>query len=477
MTHNPDGVITRAIGEFGRWQLLMIIAIFASKFAVGWHQILVVIVSPPVEFACSNATLDKCSVDCPSHDFDRNIFTETIITEWDLVCDKLWLASFTQTIVMLGILIGNYAFGALADRFGRRGPLIAAIFMQVVTGIGAAFAPWLWLYMVLRCLSTIATGGTMLTGFILLMEFTAMKYRTVVGVLFQLPFHLGHASLGLIGYLLRDWHHMQMAVSLPQILLLSYFCILPESPRWLMALGRVDQVVKTLEGAAKCNKLPTENIRHEVESYMSRTWSDEQKSTAFDLVRTKRMRVKTLCLSLNWFVIALEYFAMAQYIGQIGGNIFLNIGAAGLFQVPGNFLLIWLMNRFGRKASLIFSYVVCFVPCFIIAFLPSEPTWPTTMMGCIGMMGISMSFSNIYIYSTEMYPTVVRNSGMGLSSMIARIGSMISPFITQLQEFRPWIPAVVLGTFPVISSLVTLIFLPETLNVHMPDNIEEADSL
>lgn len=119
MTHYSGDVITRATGEFGRWQLLIIIAIFASKFAVGWHQILVVIVAPPVEFTCSNATLDKCDVDCPSHEFDKSIFTETIITQWDLVCTKTWLANFTQTVVMLGILIGNYGFGFLSDKYVR----------------------------------------------------------------------------------------------------------------------------------------------------------------------------------------------------------------------------------------------------------------------------------------------------------------------------------------------------------------------
>lgn len=269
-----------------------------------------------------------------------------------------------------------------------------------------------------------------------------------------------------------------MAVSIPQIILISYCCILPESPRWLMSLGRVDEAVKTLEGAAKCNKLPTESIRQDVENSVTATSGDEsQKGSTLDLVRTKRMRVKTMCLSLNWFVIGLEFFAMAQYIGQIGGDIFLNIGAAGLIQVPGSFLIIWIMNKFGRKAALVFSYVVCFVPCFIITFLPVEPTWPITAMGCIGMMGISMSFSIIYVYTTEMYPTVLRNSGMGVSSMIARVGSMISPFITQLKEFRPWIPPVVLGVFPVISSLITLMFLPETLYTRMPDHIEEADAL
>jgi hypothetical protein len=72
--------------------------------------------APPTSFECVNNTIDKCSDECPEHIFNRSVFKETIITEWDLVCIKGNLASLSQTINMLGILLGNMIFGTFADK-------------------------------------------------------------------------------------------------------------------------------------------------------------------------------------------------------------------------------------------------------------------------------------------------------------------------------------------------------------------------
>lgn len=71
---------------------------------------------------------------------------------------------------MLGILAGNMLFGYLSDRFGRRGPLIAAVVLQVVSGICTAFAPCFTFFLFMRFLTALATGGTMVISFVLVME-------------------------------------------------------------------------------------------------------------------------------------------------------------------------------------------------------------------------------------------------------------------------------------------------------------------
>lgn len=58
----------------------------------------------------------RCAANCSSHEFNRSIFTETIITQWDLVCDRAQLANVAQLTFMLGILVGNVLFGYLSDR-------------------------------------------------------------------------------------------------------------------------------------------------------------------------------------------------------------------------------------------------------------------------------------------------------------------------------------------------------------------------
>lgn len=178
----------------------------------------------------------------------------------------------------------------------------------------------------------------MVTSFVLVMEVIGIKWRELFSVLYQVPFNLGHLTLPLFAYYIRDWQTLQFALSIPSIILLSYFWLIPESPRWLFTVGRVDEAITILEKAAKCNNLKTENIRSELESAQSAKTEAVAKGSAFDLIRTKNMRIKTICMNFNWFVCGLCFFGVSQYVGETGGNIFKNVAISASLEIPGNLL-------------------------------------------------------------------------------------------------------------------------------------------
>jgi hypothetical protein len=93
----------------------------------------------------------------------------------------------------------------------------------------------------------------------------------------------------------------------------------------------------------------------------------------------------------------------------------------------------------------------------------------------MGKLFIAGSFAVIYNYSAELFPTVVRNSAMGLGSMCARASGALTPLITLLKSLDPMIPAVLFGTIAIISGFLTM-FLPETLNTTMPQSIEDGEN-
>lgn len=71
-----------------------------------------------------------------------------------------------------------------------------------------------------------------------------------------------------------------------------------------------------------------------------------------------------------------------------------------------------------------------------------------------------ISFPTVYLYGGELFPTVIRNVAIGTASMIARIGSMIAPFIASgLSETAHWLPPVIFGLIPLIGAVLVL-FLP-----------------
>ncbi len=79
----------------------------------------------------------------------------------------------------------------------------------------------------------------------------------------------------------------------------------------------------------------------------------------------------------------------------------------------------------------------------------------------------------VYLYAAELFPTVLRNSGVGSSSMCARIGSIIAPIVGgYLGEISTAIPVSIFATCSFVAGIVTL-FLPETKGRNLPDTLEE----
>lgn len=139
----------------------------------------------------------------------------------------------------------------LIFRYGRRLPFLAAVFLQIVAGVTTAYSINWYMFTCMRFFLAVATGGTMVTSFVLTMELVGTNYRHTIGILYQIPFNLGHLSLPLFAYYLRDWYKMQLAISLPSLVFLGYYFVLPESPRWLLTANRTDEAIKIMKVAAK----------------------------------------------------------------------------------------------------------------------------------------------------------------------------------------------------------------------------------
>lgn len=469
-----DDIVEKSMGVMGRWQIFICISVFLCKLPIAWHQLNIVLLAPPTVFSCVDNVTEKCSSNCSNIVFDRSLFSNTIQMEWNLVCERSQLVNFAQTITMLGILVGNFIFGILSDKFGRRNPLIWAVLIQLISGTAIAFTPWFWVFLVLRFISAAATGGTMVTSFVLVMEIIGTKWRTTLGILYQIPFNLGHLSLALIGYFIRDWHYVQLAITLPSLLLISYYWIIPESPRWLLAVGKPEKAIKVMEKACRFNKIKANSIKDDVEIYMKKRSTEQTKGKFMDLVSTKNMRIKSICIFYNWIVCGLCFFGGAQYMGQLGGNVFVNIALSSVIQIPGTIFSIWFMEFFGRRYTLMGSDLLAGLSFLLISFIPEDSHWPRVLLGSLGMFGLSLSFPTVYIYSGELYPTVIRNIGVGTSSMFARVGSMLAPFIAGLASYEPWLAPAIFGIVPLIGAALCY-HLPETKNCKLPETLEDAE--
>ncbi|XP_014226145.1 organic cation transporter protein isoform X1 [Trichogramma pretiosum] len=486
-----DGdAVQQAMGFLGRWQILICTAISLIKFPVAWHQLAIVFMAPKQGYNCTmpsfmNST-DQCRaevngsiVECSEWKFDTSVFPKTIISQWDLVCSRDNYANVQQSILMFGILLGSVSFGYFSDRFGRKIPLMIAILLQLISGIGCAIVPWFSAFLFMKFISAVATAGTMVTSYVICMEIVGKNWRAAITILYQIPYSLGHMSLAGLAYWFRNWQHLQLAITLPSVVLLGYWWIVPESPRWLLAMGKQKAACKVLRSAAKFNKLDDKDIpdivrQHCLHQKSKRTEFDG-KPSILDLFRTPNMRMKSLSIFFNWTVCGMGLFGMSQYIGHVQGNIFINFAVSGIIQVPGNFVAWWTMNALGRRITLIISNLMTGVASFLIICVPAEMQWLKMIFACFGIVGMSVAFTTVYLYSGELFPTVVRNIGVGTSSMCARIGSMLAPFVVALAATQSWIPPVIFGVMPTIGAALCFL-LPETAGCELPETLEDGEN-
>lgn len=158
---------------------------------------------------------------CTSWEWDKSVFGKTIISEWDLVCDRNYLNTIAEMLFLFGIAVGGVVSGMISDRFGRKKTLIASLIMQTLLGISITFCPWYELYLAQRVLLGFFSVSVVFAGFVLIVELVGGKWRTAAGVCNFFPLPVSYILVAAISIALPDWRHLQLALSLPGILLIS----------------------------------------------------------------------------------------------------------------------------------------------------------------------------------------------------------------------------------------------------------------
>ncbi|XP_007438559.2 solute carrier family 22 member 6-A-like [Python bivittatus] len=434
-------------------------------------------------FLDSNATLSNETVldteACvDGWTYDRSLFTNTIVSEWNLVCESRSLRQMAQSIYMAGVLIGSLLIGNLSDRFGRRALIIWCYLQMGAAGAGTAFAPNFTIYCILRFLCGMAMSGISLNSVSLCMEWIPSKYRAIVGTINGYSYTTGQFILAGVAYLIRDWRWLQLAVSLPYFVFFLYSWFFVESARWLAISGKQEKAVKGLKKAAwingkkeEGNKLSVEVLKASMQTELSSTKSSHNMG---DLGRTPAMRKISCGVSLVWFATSFAYYGLAMDLQNFNFNIYLTQLVFGAVDIPAKFISVLTIMYVGRRFSQALSLILAGVCILANIFVPQGLSNLRMIFAVIGKGSLAASFNCAYIFSGELFPTVIRQSGMGLGGTMARVGSMTAPLVRMSGEFFPPLPLIIYGAAPIISGIVTC-FLPETRNVPLPETIEQVE--
>ncbi|NXJ15306.1 S22A7 protein, partial [Odontophorus gujanensis] len=411
--------------------------------------------------------------------YDHSQFTSTISTEWDLVCEQRGLNQATATFFFIGVTMGAVVFGYLSDRFGRKSILLLSLVCSVILGMLSACSVSYSMLAITRTLTGVALSGVSLIILPLGMEWVDIEHRTFSGVLTSIFWSVGNMLLALTAYLVREWHWLLVAVTGP--CLLSIVCLwwVPESARWLIANGKVKQAHKHLLRCARMNGrkdftlFPSSHISQALRGMTTEKKARESFSY-ISLFRTPVLRKISLCSGTVWFGVAFSYYGMSMNLTGFGLNMYLSQFVFGIIEIPAKMVMYVLVNRIGRRQSQAWSLILTGLCIGANIIIPKSFTSLRSVIAIIAKGSSEAAFTTVYLYTSELYPTVLRQNGMGYTAFMARIGGSLAPLVFLLDDVWRSLPEVTYCGVAVLCGSVAFL-LPETLNVRLPEGIEDIE--
>ncbi|XP_031557668.1 organic cation transporter protein-like [Actinia tenebrosa] len=478
------------VGGFGRYTAFLYAFMCMLSVPTGAQNLIQVFYGATPDFQCvqhlsrdnNTCGLNQCCLNCSGYQF-RDTFTSAV-TEWNLVCDRSHLKAMTQAVYMAGLLVGSVAFSIISDKFGRRISVFVSILLLFVCGISSGFADCLSLFTLLRFFAGMANAGCLLARYVYCMELVTTKHRTAAGFLCNIFVSLGFTTLSLLAYLIRDWRYLMLAVTLPAAPLVFFWRFIPESPRWLIANNRFKEAHDILQHFAVKNGVPLDYdhlgyvIREAKRSELQK--EIQKKPGLLDLVKTTKLRRRTIICTFNWFVNAVVFFGINLNVKNLGGDLYLNFFILCIIELPGALMCWYLLGRFGRRLPYCSFEIIGGVACMLVlAFPTTEAYRPViTTLAMIGRLCVGNNFMAVYVFTVELYPTVIRNVGLGVASMMARAGGILAPYfvlLADLPQIDRTLPLVIFGVLGIAAGLVAL-WLPETLFSPMPQTLEQVET-
>jgi putative MFS transporter len=336
----------------------------------------------------------------------------------------------TGTMFFFGMLIGAFVFGRLADRIGRRPVLFIAIILDAICGVASAFAPDLQWLLVARFLTGLGVGGTLPVDYAMMAEFLPSDRRGRWLVLLEGFWAVGTVALALLALVAgthggEAWRTIFFVTGLPALIGVLLRFYVPESPLYLNQQGRSAEARQVLQRVAKANGTNVD---------IPPLVPQKPQRKSIGALFSSDLRRRSIFLMLAWMLISVSYYGVFVYLpvklaadgfGFVRGQVFLVILA--IAQLPGYALAAYGVEKWGRKPTLIGFLLLSAVGTLAYGLGQTvEVIVPATLLLSFALLG---TWGAIYAFTPEIYPTMLRASGMGMAGSVARFGGLLAPSI------------------------------------------------
>ncbi|XP_050818658.1 solute carrier family 22 member 4 isoform X3 [Gopherus flavomarginatus] len=397
-----------------------------------------------------------------------------LFSAWNLVCEDDWKTPLTTSLFFVGVLIGSFISGQLSDRFGRKNILFATMAVQTGFSFVQIFSTSWEMFTVLFFIVGMGQISNYVVAFILGTEILGKSVRIIFCTLGVCTFFaIGYMLLPLFAYFIRDWRMLLLALTVPGVLCVPLWWVIPESPRWLISQGRFKEAEIIIRKAAKTNGIVAPAMLFDsTEMQDMKLQQQQQKAYILDLFRTRNIAVITVMSLLLWMLTSIGYFGLSLNTPNLHGNAYINCFLSAIIEVPA-YVIAWLLLRtLPRRYSISGTLFLGGGVILFIQLVPTDLHILSVFLVMLGKFGITSAFSMLYVYTSELYPTIVRNMAVGATSMSSRVGSIIAPYFVYLGAYDRFLPYILMGSLTVLIGILTL-FLPESYGNPLPETFDQ----
>ncbi|XP_068230722.1 organic cation transporter 1-like [Palaemon carinicauda] len=408
-------------------------------------------------------------------DYSTSEFTSTWATDLGWFCEKEEYSNYVYSASILGSCIGTSILPPLSDKYtGRRVMFFVSLILAIVFTLPVVWFRALTAHVILRLLAGLAFESNFQMPYLIVLEVLCPEKRALAACVSFVAWTLGMCCTSLIAWLLPRWDYLALISVLPFVLCGLYWGHLPESPRWLLAHGRISACADVVMKIAKVNGYPIPSRSDlEVELMLLRNNQKEDLSLTHAF-KYPKLRRNTIILLLLSFACYLTYGITLLSINVLSSNFFLSHFVLSLFELPSN-ILGWLFTHYlGRRFTLFSTVILTGIFSFAACFCIHDKWVLLTLVGFIKLFSTQFIYI-LVVLITEVLPTTVRATGYAWMTVFGLAAMMIAPYplTTELGASFPYILIIGLMVF----SLVISWPLPETIGLPLPQTFPDSENM
>ncbi|KAH7940343.1 solute carrier family 22 member 7 [Rhipicephalus sanguineus] len=371
---------------------------------------------------------------CEAWDYDIRTAESSAVSTWDMVCDRRLMRIFLVAMQSVGSIVALVAVGAFADYIGRRTLLLGSAIAMLTSTICTFLATGYAYYAMARFLAGGSSTVNVVFTYILPFESVTHAHRpqqllllAVIGV------SLCEVWTVVINPVLIDWRLKQVIFLAPAALILPALWFARESPRWLVAKGRLDAAEAVMMRAATMNNFPlsataslVQKLKEQAKNRAGCCDDNEDLLDARSL-RSRALAMFAVCFSIL-FVFYVDTVSVVQY----------KEFWIPAFTVVITLLAYVLMHYLITGVTLVTVLSVCFVIVGCIQCALSIAA--TARFGKLTrtLLVLSKGVSNVLVihcltYIMELFPSALRAAVFCWSYACGRVAGMLAVLILVLQ--------------------------------------------